>query len=79
MVKTGADGVSVDDAGVFVGSSVGAGVMVGSDVEVEVGKLVAVGTGVSVGFGARALHDVNAMTRTEITVVLLIVFILLLA
>ena len=66
IVKIGAVGVAVGGTGVLVGFSVGVGVMVGSGVKVDVGKLVAVGMGVSVGLGAKALHETNAITRTEI-------------
>ena len=41
--------------------------VVGSGVEVEVGKLVAIGICLSVGFAAKALQDVSAMIRYERT------------
>ncbi len=44
------------------------------DKDVEVAKLVAVGTGVSEGSTTKALQDVNAMTKTQRTIVLLAVF-----
>ena len=69
IFKTGAEGVSVDGIGVFVGVSVGSGVLV------EVGKLVSVGFGVSVGLGVKVLHAANARTRTESMMVLPMVFI----
>jgi hypothetical protein len=79
--RSGDEGVSVTSMGVFVGgtavlvgSSVGVGVLVGSDMAVKVGKLVAVGTGIWVGFGAKALQDVNAKTSTEKNMILLIAF-----
>lgn len=72
--------------GFFVGStrvsvdvSVGVGVIVGSGVEVKVGRLVADGMGVSVGFGTKAMQDVNGTTRTKKRIALLNDFILHLA
>ena len=44
--------------------------VVGSGVEVEVGKLVAIGICLSVGFAAKALQDDSAMTRDERTIAL---------
>jgi hypothetical protein len=54
-------------------------VIVGSGVEVEVGKLVAIGICVSVGFAAKVLQDVSAMTRHERTIALQMIFTFFLA
>ena len=63
-------GVSVGGIGVIVGA------FVGLSVGDTVGKLVAVGTGVSVGFGAKTLQDVNTVARAERIMSLLMDFIL---
>ena len=65
--------------GVWVGFSVGVGVIVGSSVKVDVGRLVGVGIGVCVGFGAKAPQDVKPITKIEIMMELLTDFILSLA